>query len=399
MNKCRFCGSNQVDKLLDFGLQPISNRFLAMADEAEALFPLGYSLCTHCGLLQLTDVTPAAELQPRVDWITYNEAEGHLDHMVDRVLQLINLPQDATIYGISYKDSSTLERFRKRGFHKAIQVEPGAHLGITTPCAGIETVQDRWTPEQAQSLVSQHGKADLIICRHILEHAHDPARFTEALRTLLKPGATIVFEVPDASLSLKCRDYSTIWEEHVVYFTPITYRSSVAASGFVPVDFIQYDYPLENSLVIIARNERPISSHITPEAIATEIQTARTFAENYAPAKKRLTVQLDKVRREKGPIAVFGAGHLACKYINLLGLKSLIDFVADDHPKKKGLFMPGSHLPILASATLRERKIALCLLSLNPESEEKVMKKNQDYVAEGGTFASIFPASPSSLKG
>jgi hypothetical protein len=43
---------------------------------------------------------------------------------------------------------------------------------------------------------------------------------------------------------------------------------------------------------------------------------------------------------------MFGADHLACTFVNLLGLKDVVRFVADDNPHKLGLFMPGSRLPI-----------------------------------------------------
>jgi hypothetical protein len=39
----------------------------------------------------------------------------------------------------------------------------------------------------------------------------------------------------------------------------------------------------------------------------------------------------------------------------------------------------------------------LCLLSLNPIGEEKVVEKNRAFADRGGTFASIFPASARAL--
>ena len=35
----------------------------------------------------------------------------------------------------------------------------------------------------------------------------------------------------------------------------------------------------------------------------------------------------------------------------------------------------------------------LCLTSLSPESEEKVLRNQQPFLARGGRFTSIFPAS------
>ena len=78
-------------------------------------------------------------------------------------------------------------------------------------------------------------------------------------------------------------------------------------------------------------------------------------------------------------------------------VEDAIDCVIDDNPHKRGLFMPGSRLPIVGSSALLERGIRLCLLSLNPIGEQKVIEKNAAFVAAGGAFASIFPASERAL--
>ena len=94
---------------------------------------------------------------------------------------------------------------------------------------------------------------------------------------------------------------------------------------------------------------------------------------------------------------MFGAGHLSCFWINVLGVEAELEFVVDDHPAKRGLRMPGSRLPIRGSSALLEENITLCLLSLSPESEAKVLAKNPEFLARGGSFASIFPGRPNSL--
>ena len=70
----------------------------------------------------------------------------------------------------------------------------------------------------------------------------------------------------------------------------------------------------------------------------------------------------------------------------------------DDHPKKCGLYMPGSHLPIKPSTAMVEEGIKWCLLSLNPESEERVLKNLKQLFETGGIkIYSIFQASPKAL--
>lgn len=253
MRHCKICDSNDLNQLLDYGPQPICNRFLAQASDPEARFPLGMNQCSACGLLQLTQTIPPAELAPRYDWITYNEPEGHLDRMVEEILKVCDLTPDATICGLSYKDASTLNRLKNKGFINTFMINPLSDLGITRPGAGIETIQDCFDESHAGAIAAQRGKADLIIARHILEHAHDLRQFTLALKTLLKPEGRLVLETPDFSTALEHYDYSTIWEEHSVYFPPFTFHSAVIRMGFTPLGLLNYPYMLENSLVAITR--------------------------------------------------------------------------------------------------------------------------------------------------
>ena len=104
--------------------------------------------------------------------------------------------------------------------------------------------------------------------------------------------------------------------------------------------------------------------------------------------KKRLYWRetLSNYKKQGSPVAIFGAGHLAVKFINFLRIADLIDCVIDDHPSKVGLKMPGSNIQILPSKQLHSRGIKVCISTLSPESEEKVRTKLPNYFTSGGVF-------------
>jgi len=383
MKQCRLCNSASVETLIDFGAQPICNRFPASATEPEALFPMLMEQCQACGLLQTTEPVPADELRPRVDWITYNEPEGHLDTLADR---LAKLPGVKTFAGITFKDDTLLRRMRERGFATPWRLDPVSDLGVTERGVGAETIQNRLTPETARRVAARRGKVDVLLARHILEHAHRTLEFASALQEFVNPGGCVLFEIPDCTNALELCDYSTMWEEHILYFTPGTFRQAFAQCGLELVSYDSYPYTLENCLVGIAQVKKP---NPEPIDVKTELARGRTFAAQLGPQRKRYQ-QLPR------DLAMFGAGHLAATFINLLGLADHFRFVVDDNPNKRGRFMPGSKLPIVGSEALRDVK--LCLMSVAVESEDKVMNRNQAFVKAGGKFASIFPASKLALK-
>jgi SAM-dependent methyltransferase len=385
---CRACGA-AVPELLDCGPQPVCNRFPAAAGESEYTHPLIVGQCPACGLVQLTVMPPASELRPRQSWITYSEPEGHLDALADRLAALPGLGSYPIICGVSFKDDSLLRRLGERCQSREWRVEP-VELGVTQAGVGVETVQDKLMPRAGADLAGRHGQADLVIARHILEHAHDLPGFLAAVGELAKPGAIVVFEVPDCGRALKLNDYTTLWEEHSVYFTPETLRLCLQRHGFTPLSLDRIPYALEDSLVAVTRRSAPVTGNAAP---AAELERGRAFAAGLAARRRDCADFLSKHRQAGGRVALFGAGHLACAFVNLLGLKEHITCVIDDHPNKRGLRLPGSGLPIVGSEALVRERITLCLLSLNPDYEDKVIAKNQAFVEAGGAFHSIFPGS------
>ena len=381
--------------LLDFGPQPICNRFLSAGEEAEALFPLALAVESDSALVRLVAPPPVHELCPRVDWIRYHEPEGHLDAAVEWAIAETGLSRAARLVGVSYKDGSTIERFRRLGFEKGVVLDQAGDLGIDSSCAGIETIQDRITPETAARIVAARGRCDVLIVRHVVEHAHRLDAFFAGVAAMLAPGGVAVFEVPDFSTSLRLHEYSNVWEEHASYFTPETFPRIAARHGGRVVAQRCYPYPMEDSLVSIVTFPDGFAA-AAPAPGAEERERALGYGAGFPLAKAAVRRCLEMLA-STGPIAVFGAGHLTAKFINFMRVADLCAFVADDHPQKCGRFMPGSRLPILPSSALVEKKARWCLSGLSPESEEKVMKNLGAFFAQGGELVSIFRASPRAL--
>jgi hypothetical protein len=93
-------------------------------------------------------------------------------------------------------------------------------------------------------------------------------------------------------------------------------------------------------------------------------------------------------------VGLFGAGHVGIVFVNAFSLGPLLSCAVDDHPRKQGRLLPGAEIPIEPSSVLEDDSIDVCLLALSPESEERVVEANRRFQARGGTFWSIFPASP-----
>lgn len=386
---CRGCGAGLGPERLACGPQPLCNRYLREPGGAEFTHPLTLGYCLACGLAQLVDPVGAEEVSPRFDWITYQEPEAHLDDLVETLGRLAG-PGPHRVGGITYKDDSTLARFAGASTWRVTPLD----LGLEVARAEVERVQARLSPSLARNLRDRYGAADLLLVRHILEHVHAPGPFLDALKGLVRPGGRLVFEVPDATGMLTHRDYSPLWEEHLVYFTPATLARTLARHGLQVEDLRIYPGVLERSLVAIAQvGADGAVSAPDPE----EGALVRAYIGGFRGRREGIR-RYFREARTRGPVALLGAGHLGCMFVNLMGLAPWIDFVVDDDPNRAGLFMPGSKLPILPGTALLEQGVALCVLSLNPLHEAKVLEKQAAFLKAGGTFRSIFPSSPLAIE-
>ncbi len=393
---CRLCHSDRSKVLADFGPQPIGNRFLVDREESEDQFPLALSVCFDCGLAQLDRGVPVETLTPRFDWITYVEPEDHLDDTAAVIAGLEGLSPDSGILGLTFKDDSLLARLNRLGFPQVDRVNPAVDLELP-PTAGIERIQQSWTRRRAAALLQRRTRPTVVIARHVVEHAEDFVQFLAGLRELLPQNGYLVLEVPDCTRAFAHSDCVVMWEEHLMYFTPQTFVSAVERVGFEIILLKSYEYALENSLLAIARprdgSAAPtgtggIPAHVRDEQIAL----VQSFVNGLGPRRQDVRRRIHEFRKV-GPVALLGAGHLGCTFLNFMQLQDEVQFVVDDNPKKQGLFMPGSRLPIRSPDALMQDSVRTCLLAVQPGSENAVIARNQPWVEQGGVFASIFAAS------
>jgi hypothetical protein len=362
---------------------------------------LTLALCKTCGVVQLAPPFPFLDLVPPYDWITYREPEAHLDAVVDTICRLPGLNKRSAIAGVTFKDNTTLDRLRARGFSRAWPLDLRQDLGATDPNANIESVHGLLTPEKAAEIASRRGLVDLLIVRHIVEHAEEPWRFMQALGTLLAPNGYLVFEVPDCTANLARQDYTMVWEEHSLYFTPETVLRILAAAGCAYVGQEIHPFPFEDVIVTYARKSSTgDAAHAMPAPAMAErnVALAQAFGQSFATWTQRYHRLFEELTRDGRRLAAYGAGHLTGAFLNFHAVADYFAFVVDDSPHKQGLLLPKCRLPIMPSSRLTANEVSACLFGLAPELENRIIARNSDYIAAGGKFYSMFVDSERSIR-
>ena len=382
--------------ILKLGLQPISNRFKKRKSDKTKCVNLTLIQEEDTGLIRLLKPTNPKYLKPLVNWLTYNEPEDHLDNIVDDLQNFFLKGKVANIGGISFKDDTTLERFKKRG-HNVWRLNNKKDLNISASY-GVESIQAALTKKTANKIVHKYGPVDLLVVRHIWEHAFDQEELASALKIMIKKNGIIFFELPDCTKLLKSYDYTMIWEEHLFYYTMKTIIPSLSNFDFKVVYKKWINYPNEPTIVLGAKVKRNVISKISNTNKSKQLSLGRNYSKNFIINRTHLVRLFKNHVKDKKTIALFGAGHISMAFITFFKIEKYISIIFDDNKNKQGLYMPNTKIMIVSSNQIKIYKNLLILLTVSLTNEQAIKKKLEIKNKKNKLYIrSIFPLSTNSI--
>ena len=392
--QCKVCLTNDLDKFLDFGNHPISHHYKSPEDKhsPNSNFQLVLCQCTNCGTIQLEKTADVSCFSVRFPWVRQNEPEAHLDSIVQKVISLPDIDTNSLVWGLSYKDESTVERFRKLGFTNCQTMDYATRFDSKDQIYNIAIIQNIISESRIEELQKTFGIPKIVICRHLLEHAHNTNDFFTAIKKLVSNGSYVVLEIPECSRLIKNLDYTMLWEEHITYFTEIIFKAAV---NMYPMKILYsqvYKYPYEDCLIlIVADSKEKDRSFEMKERINESMRAFNKYANSFQSVKDKIQSICNRMKSKNQKLAVYGSGHIASTFINTFELSDQIEFVIDDDRNKEGLVMPGSGLPIYSSDKIISEKIDVCFTAMSYANEQKVREKNQEFISNGGQLVPISP--------
>ena len=389
---CSACSTSLAPRGINLGYLPVSHDLLlepSVDPHSHRRIPFHLVQCPRCALVQTFEAPSANDLIPRANWVSFTEPSLHLEDFAQAVLSILPPTKTSMIGGISSKDDSLLKILAASSQASTWRIDPTVDTGFTGNSAGVSWLQETFDQSLANRLRAKHGKSDILVARHFLEHVPHIPRIVQEMISLLKPGGHLVLEVPDCEQGLLVGDDSILWEEHHLCFTAATLTRSLRLAGLKILWSKSYQFPNETCLAVIATPASPTALTDTPPSPA-EFDSFSTFAAGF-PDRCRTIRHLLVTWRKHGAIAIYGAGHHTNTFLHAHKITDLIDFVVDDNTHKTGKFIPGTGIRVLNSDSLRHPEVSLCLSSLGFSAEQRVVSASTAFTNAGGAFYSIFP--------
>jgi SAM-dependent methyltransferase len=270
-----------------------------------------------------------------------------------------------------------LELLCERGGNRGVGFDPSA----PESGRGVEFVRDLYTRRY------RDRPADLIVCRQVFEHVHEPVPFLSELRATIGERATpVFFEVPNIRNITRELSVWDIIYEHCSYFGVESLSRVFARCGFVVEEVVSlYE---DQFLGLHARPSGDDSldrfAKVDLQALAREVEG---LSGAYESRLREWRARLSAMEENGRSCVVWGAGARGTSFANLLDSPGRIRCFVDINPRKHGKYVPGSGQEIVAPERLRQIRPDVVVV-MNPLYLEEIAKSVEDL----GVSAEVVPA-------
>jgi SAM-dependent methyltransferase len=365
---CRSCGSTALRTIYRVPNIPVHSCILLGSAEEARAFPrrdLELAFCDACGFVfnRIFD-------EQAMGYSTNFEESQHFSGTFNAFARQLarEIAERCEVAGkhvleIGCGKGEFLRELCSAGGAFGLGIDPGfrGDPGRVVEDDGLRFIVDHFGPDYV------HLEADIILCRHTLEHIAPVAEFLGALRDMAGDDgrAVTVFETPDVKRVLEEAAFWDIYYEHCSYFSPGTHARAFRRRGF-EITGLELVYAGQ----YIVQYARPVSGPPTDASgLEDDLAEMRRLAEDF-PARVAACQQAwrDRIRDDHADgrrIVLWGGGSKAVSLLTTLGLGDEISAAVDINPYKQGKFTPGSAHPVIAPEALAENPPDLVIV-MNP---------------------------------
>lgn len=231
LTACRMCGSGALHAVLT--LAPPGDSRAAHADPGaeEPHLPLTLNRCAACGHVQLADLLDRIHILGRpVAAIGADPGRRQASEALARqLIARLAPPRDSLVVGIGSNDGTILKPFEDAGC-RVQGIEPAVNVAGAAIAAGIPTHPGLFSPQIAEKIEEERGRAALILAGQAFAEAGDPAAWMEGVRLLLRRDGAFAFCVDGLADLIETARIDRITHRTIDYHAIAPLKRFLAAS-------------------------------------------------------------------------------------------------------------------------------------------------------------------------
>lgn len=399
---CRACGTELEHTLVDLGLSPLANSYVPLdhKSDTDPAYPLHARVCGKCFLVQVDDVVPPSDIFSHYAYFSSYSSSWveHARKYCASATERLGLNDKSFVVEVASNDGYLLQHFVANSV-PVLGVEPAANVAAEAEKKGVRSLVAFFGKETAETVVAEHGHADLTAANNVLAHVPDINDFVSGFAAILKDDGVSTFEFPHLLNLLEKTQFDTIYHEHFSYLSLYAVEKCFAANGLKVFDV--EELPTHGgSLRVWAQKTvgtRPETDRLNAvrakeaDAGIATLSCYEGFETKVQAIRDSLLAFLKKAKLDGKTFAGYGAAAKGNTLLNYCGVGTdLIDFVVDANPHKQNTLLPGSRIPVHAPDMLKERKPDYVLIL--PWNLQNEIMESVGYIRDwGGQFLVAVP--------
>ncbi|MEK6958082.1 MAG: class I SAM-dependent methyltransferase [archaeon] len=399
-SSCRLCKSRDLHKFLELGPQPLAGKFLTSEQlaEKEDYFPLGVFFCKNCALVQVLDVVPKDKLFSQYFYAPHSVLSPHFTGYAKEITAEFGLNGKSLLVEIGSNIGMMLKPLKELCGVKAIGVEPAENIAKMANEMGLETINDFFTEKVASGIVEKLGKADMVVANNVFAHIDDLDEILRGIKVLLKEDGVFIFENHYLLDTVENLQYDDVYHEHLCYYSLHPLIPYLGKYGLRVFDAKRIKTHGGSIRVYCGNSKRKVKPAVQ-ELLKEEkkhgldkLETYMEFGNKVEKRRKELTKLLHSLKSGDKTIVGYGAPARGNTLLNYCKIGTgILDYIVDDSPLRQNKFTPGTHIPIIPVDRFRKENPDYALLLAYGGYTETILKKEGDFIKNGGKFIVPLP--------
>lgn len=395
ISNCRICQNDDLQLIIDLGIQYLGGIFPKNKDEEVPKSPLVLVKCMDCGLVQLKHT---CDLE-----LMYGDNYGyrsglnksmilHLENKVKEILQIVDLKENELVIDIGSNDSTLLKNYSSNA--ELVGIDPSGEKFLKYYPEHVTLIPDFFSSKLIKEKTNK--KAKIVTSISMFYDLENPVQFAKEIAEILDDEGIWVTEQSYLPLMLERNSYDTICHEHLEYYALKQIRWIAEEVGLKIVDVSFNDINGGSFSTILAKKNSAIKSN--DELINQILDNEQKFDDliPFVEFKKRIEAHkieiqkfFTKAKEDNKIIIGYGAstkGNVLLQYCDIS--EKDMPFIAEVNEDKFGSYTPGTKIPIVSESEAKK---------LNPDYyfvlpwhfKKFIIEKEKIFLETGGKL--LFP--------
>ena len=374
--RCQICNSMKLHLILDLGHHPLADTLPTkqMLDEPEKTYPLRMMWCKACTGVQLDYCVDGKEVYhpgyPYLSGITKPLAD-YQKNISSSLIEKYNLNRKDLVIDIGSGDGALLSGFKRNGL-RVLGVEP-TNIAKIANKYGIRTLQSFFDIKTSQKIKRKYGKAAVMTATNVFAHMQTLGEVVAGIYNLLEDDGVFVSETHYLLDIIKGEQFDTMYHEHLRTYSLRSLIKLFSYYDFTITDAERGSRYGGNLRIHATKGRgRAVSSNVykllklEKAAGLDKLVTYTRFAKRVQRARLEFMDFLIKTNKAGKYVVGKSSPARASTLLNYYGVsKELLPYLAEQPTSlKKGLYLPGKHIPIVdEKILLKEQPDFIVLLA------------------------------------